>query len=31
MLRLWFGDRDNPTLEVTSRPIYLTSIIHGLH
>jgi hypothetical protein len=29
MLRLWYGERDNPTLEVTSRPIYLTSVIHG--
>ncbi len=30
MLRLWYGDRDNPILEVTSRPILLTSVIHGL-
>ena len=30
MLRLWYGDRDNPTLEVTTRPIYLTSVIHSL-
>jgi hypothetical protein len=30
MLRLWYGDRDDPTLEVTSRPIYLTSVIHRL-
>jgi Clp amino terminal domain, pathogenicity island component len=30
MLGLWYGDCDNPTLEVTSRPIYLTSVIHGL-
>ena len=30
VLRLWYGDRDNPTLEVTSTPIYLTSVIHGL-
>ena len=30
MLRLWYGDRDNSTLEVTPRPIYLTSVIHSL-
>jgi hypothetical protein len=30
MLRLWYGQRDDPTLEVTSRPIYLTSVIHFL-
>jgi hypothetical protein len=27
MLRLWYGDPDNPTLEVTSRPIYSTSVV----
>jgi hypothetical protein len=27
MLRLWYGDRDAPTLEVTSRPVSLTSLI----
>jgi hypothetical protein len=30
-LRLWYGDRDNAPLEVTSEPIYLTSLIRGLH
>jgi Clp amino terminal domain, pathogenicity island component len=30
MLRLWYGDPDKPTLEVTSTPIYLTSVIHDL-
>jgi hypothetical protein len=27
MLRLWYGDRDDSALEVTSEPIYLTSVL----
>jgi hypothetical protein len=30
MLRLWHGDHDHPILEVTSSPIYLTSVIHDV-
>jgi hypothetical protein len=29
MLRLWYGDGDDSTLEVTSRPILLNSVIQG--
>jgi ClpA/ClpB-like protein len=28
VLRLWYGDRGDPTLEVTSTPIFMTSVIH---
>lgn len=29
MLRLWYSDGGDPILEVTSEPIYLTSVING--